>query len=427
MKLRSLAFACLLPVALSVQAAALLSHTDPVGDDDGDGRLIYPRETVYEPGDLDVRALQVFEEGNQLRFEVTFRNPVRHPSTLKSVGLGNEDLSLFARRGFYAFNFDIYLDVDRRPGSGHLATLPGRGATIDAAHAWEKAIVLTPRPELMRTQLRDAVAESTGSGEAGADAAVDASVFFAREVRVRGRTLSFTVPQQFVDARSLSQASMVAFVTAARLSIPADLGSTTWSSSASPVRSGPGPTLGVAAPEAGLPATAMGWKGGQAPATAIVDLLGPDARAQAEQLASGRLRGLGGTPPASGPAARPSDAAALFARALTALSSPPAVAAATPAVPVSTAPAPQASAPAAVPPQAAPAAVPAPAARPQSSTPSVAAPGASAPAAPLPQRRDAAFLEEQEQRLRTLRRLRDNGLISEAEYQRKRQEVIDAL
>jgi hypothetical protein len=47
---------------------------------------------------------------------------------------------------------------------------------------------------------------------------------------------------------------------------------------------------------------------------------------------------------------------------------------------------------------------------------------------PTPQRpRDAAFFEEQENRLRALKRLRDNGLISEEEYQAKRREVLDQL
>jgi hypothetical protein len=41
--------------------------------------------------------------------------------------------------------------------------------------------------------------------------------------------------------------------------------------------------------------------------------------------------------------------------------------------------------------------------------------------------RDAAHMDEQENRLRTLRRLRDANLITEEEYQRKRREIIDAL
>jgi cytochrome c-type biogenesis protein CcmH/NrfG len=42
-------------------------------------------------------------------------------------------------------------------------------------------------------------------------------------------------------------------------------------------------------------------------------------------------------------------------------------------------------------------------------------------------KRDEAFYEEQEQRLRTLKRLRDSGLITEEEYQRKRREILDLL
>ncbi|WP_237715944.1 SHOCT domain-containing protein, partial [Rubrivivax gelatinosus] len=64
----------------------------------------------------------------------------------------------------------------------------------------------------------------------------------------------------------------------------------------------------------------------------------------------------------------------------------------------------------------APAAVPAPV---------PAAPGAVAPAPQRP--RDAGFFEEQEQRLRTLKRLHDNGLITDEEYRQKRYEVLQQL
>lgn len=67
--------------------------------------------------------------------------------------------------------------------------------------------------------------------------------------------------------------------------------------------------------------------------------------------------------------------------------------------------------------------------------PVVAAPApAAAPAlgpgsavSPAPARRDERFYEEQEQRLRGLQRLRDQGLITDEEFQRKRQEVLQLL
>ncbi|MBK1712037.1 SHOCT domain-containing protein [Rubrivivax gelatinosus] len=57
-----------------------------------------------------------------------------------------------------------------------------------------------------------------------------------------------------------------------------------------------------------------------------------------------------------------------------------------------------------------------------------AAPVAPAAVAPAPQRpRDAGFFEEQEQRLRTLKRLHDSGLITDEEYRQKRYEVLQQL
>jgi hypothetical protein len=71
--------------------------------------------------------------------------------------------------------------------------------------------------------------------------------------------------------------------------------------------------------------------------------------------------------------------------------------------------------------------------RPSAAT-SASAPTAQAASAPrpaassaAPRVRDAAYLEEQENRLRTLRRLREANLITEEEYLRKRREIIDAL
>lgn len=496
------------PAPATAQAAPILSITDPEGDDAGDGSLVPPREPVIEPGDLDLRSLQVSADGSDLRFVLTLRNPVRDPAQVRSGLLGNEDLALFARRGFYAFNLDLYLDIDRIPGSGQTVTLPGRRARIDPAHAWDKAIVLTPRPELMRSQLRDALAEAadTGSGPAAdVDTTIERSIFFVRDVRVRGRTVTFTVPASFVDAQAIGGASIVGLVTAARLAIEADVGGLLGRAASG--RAIDRLPLGVMIPEPGRPALGIGYRSERAPATSIVDLLTPNARQQAAELASGVLSGLNrdnrygqagaeATPPVAAgasPEAAAAQAASAarpaagegnwFTRALSSLfgasgasgaaaPTPPAAAAAAPApdlqrllapaapdtgAAAAAAPAPAATAPAAVtapratagaPAAAAAAPAPAPTAPSPQPTPSpapVAAPvpaapnaapapapaaappaaGAARPAARAP--RDAAFYEEQESRLRALRRLRDADLITEAEFQRKRKEIIDAL
>ena len=59
--------------------------------------------------------------------------------------------------------------------------------------------------------------------------------------------------------------------------------------------------------------------------------------------------------------------------------------------------------------------------------PAAAAPPSPPPAAVSPDRRDDRFYEEQERRLRGLQRLRDQGLITEEEFQRKRREILQLL
>lgn len=74
----------------------------------------------------------------------------------------------------------------------------------------------------------------------------------------------------------------------------------------------------------------------------------------------------------------------------------------------------------------APAAAPTPVAAP-APAPAPAAASPKPPAAPVPAARDEAFYEAQAQRLRALKKLRDENLISEAEYQEKREAILKTL
>jgi C-terminal binding-module, SLH-like, of glucodextranase len=278
-----LPLALLQPLDAQAQPAPLLSIADPEGDDVGDGSLAYPRDSAFTAGDLDLRSLRVFADGNNLRFEATMRNNIRHPGTARGPGMGSEDLSVFARRGFYAFNLDIYVDTDRVSGSGNTVSLPGRRATIDPAHAWEKVIVLTPRPELMERMLSDALQEASPASAADIEATTQASVFFATDIRVRGRTVSFVVPGSFLDSQTLARSSITAMVTLAKLSVETEVSLFGKPSSNAIERL----SLGVAQPDAGRPLFAMGYVGDRAPATSVVDMVTPDARQQAVQLGRG--------------------------------------------------------------------------------------------------------------------------------------------
>ena len=119
-----------------------------------------------------------------------------------------------ARFGFYTVNLDIYIDTDHVAGSGGVALLPGRFAEADRGSAWEKAIILMPRPheargEIKRILMRNLNEENrkddstmsdqeTAALKAQIPGDVDERIFFPNQIRVRGNKISFFVPASFL-------------------------------------------------------------------------------------------------------------------------------------------------------------------------------------------------------------------------------------
>jgi C-terminal binding-module, SLH-like, of glucodextranase len=191
----------------------IFTLTDPRGDDHGDGKITYPGNEDLNTGDLDILSLTAHEDGDGTIFEVTFARPVRPPVRRAIDELGTQ-LDKVARYGFYNLNLDIYIDTDRVPGSGGVTMLPGRHAEIDPATAWEKAIILTPRPAeakaelkrlLLKTLSQDVNKEGSTLTDVEADALrkqipidVDERIYFPTQIRVRGQKISFFVPGIFL-------------------------------------------------------------------------------------------------------------------------------------------------------------------------------------------------------------------------------------
>lgn len=275
------------------------SLSDPANDDRGGGTLVYPQRAGFAPGDLDLLSLRVVRGDREYRFEATFRNPIRNPASV-SGDVGPEPLSYFAHRGFYAFNLDIYIDQDRIRGSGNTYTLPGRGVSIDASYAWEKAVILTPRPELIRKQLIDAVTNDEAARDPEEVARrIDTAILFPTQVQVRGRTISFSVPADALAGKQPdTDWAITAFVTGAKTSADMDLD----------VFDSPGAalrrlTLGVMQPKPGHPRDTFGYSGAGVAPSPIVDLLAPEPLKQ-QELLSGKMALVGLAWGAGGAAAK---------------------------------------------------------------------------------------------------------------------------
>lgn len=280
--MRSFLFLMALWVGMAGAAAGapvLATVSDPAGDDNGAGTLSYPQRDDFRPGDLDLLRLQLTRERQGFWFEATFSNPVRDPANVAATA-GGDPLADFARKGFYQFNIDVYVDTDRISGSGNRFTLPGRAVGIDAGYAWERAVVLTPRPELMRQQLIGALAEQhPETGMAEVEASVDESVYFPTRIKVRGKTVAFFVPSAFFSGSDGSSWAATALVTGAITAVPADF---------SLFRSTKTPLdvlqLGAMQPALGHPQDTFGYSGSLP--SPVVDMLNPAVGLQAKQLAA---------------------------------------------------------------------------------------------------------------------------------------------
>jgi carbohydrate-binding DOMON domain-containing protein len=118
------------PVEISVPAAAtgeaVLSMTDPLGDDHGPGTYVYPTNAVFKPGVFDLIKFMVIDDGDQVRFSARIAGPLENPWG-SPIGLSLQTL-------------DIYLDTDHVPGSGLTELLPGRHARVAPEDAWDFCI-----------------------------------------------------------------------------------------------------------------------------------------------------------------------------------------------------------------------------------------------------------------------------------------------
>lgn len=209
--------------------SATFTLSDPRGDDHGDGSLVYPFRDDLQPGDLDLVSLSARPDKDGTRFEAVFARPIA-PTARRTIDRAGTTLDDVARFGFYTFNLDIYIDTDHEAESGSLNMLPGRVAQLDPANAWEKAVVLTPRPYeartaiarfMMRTVKRDRKEEGQRLTEAEAkeieaeiERDVESRVFFPTQITVQRNKVSFVVPDAFLGGPARPDWSYVVAVTA---------------------------------------------------------------------------------------------------------------------------------------------------------------------------------------------------------------------
>ena len=200
---------------------------DPRGDDHGDGSVVYPEISDWQPGDLDIVRFEAEAVPGGTEFSVRFSRNVKEPDRRPVDGYVL--LSDLARFGFYNLNVDVYIDVDREPGSGRVTTLPGRGAEIAPDFAWEKVVALTPRPytassalqRIMVAEAKREIKREQGTvrnrdvdvAREQVEVEVSDDVYFPNRIRVAGPTITFFVPETFLGGTARADWGYVVAVT----------------------------------------------------------------------------------------------------------------------------------------------------------------------------------------------------------------------
>lgn len=305
---RALAIA-LLACPLTAAAAGELFRLDDVrGDDVGEGSLIYPDRGDMERGDLDLVSLSAEQRSDGIWFIAEFGQAIRSPVG-RVTEIGQTPMDRIARNGFYTFNLDLYIDTDRVAGSGQTGTVPGRGVAIDRQFAWERAVILTPRPDIARTMLQmyfDTTNEAELRAKQGrvskdelrdlealSESRVNELFYFPTKVRVMGRRIEFQVPEDFLGGVPARNWGYTAIVTGA------DLEQTGRPGQLLPVKQ----TMMTMSVARGVRASQWGIRGDADEATPpVIDMLGSDPDTQKNVLSdydavAGRLAAIPGVAP----------------------------------------------------------------------------------------------------------------------------------
>jgi hypothetical protein len=143
MRMRTGAWAAAGALLLAGTASAQsVTFKDPVGDDKGPGKYVYPTDAVYRPGSFDLTGLEVRRVGDEIRFTATVNSDLQDPWRMG--------------RGFSVQMLFVFVNT----GKGrHLEGLPGLNVAFQQP-GWTKAVVLSPQsPERVAGE----VAAKTGA------------------------------------------------------------------------------------------------------------------------------------------------------------------------------------------------------------------------------------------------------------------------
>jgi len=150
--------------------------TDPAGDDHGPGTYVHPASVGFRPGTFDLREVSFERTAGGVTIKVSF---AISPQVVK-VRTNRDDPG----RDVFMPVIDIYTASNPSAGSGHDSVLPGRRIALSGGFGWDRAVVISALPDLLRSHYGRAVPS------------LAADTCFPTGVRLLGRTIRAFVPDR---------------------------------------------------------------------------------------------------------------------------------------------------------------------------------------------------------------------------------------
>jgi carbohydrate-binding DOMON domain-containing protein len=162
------------PILLGVSSTATaedLLFKDPSGDDKGTGKIVYPTSKDYKRGSFDLVELAIEDKGSTVEVVAEFATKIEDPWDSKS----------WSGNGFSLQFVQVYLDLDKKAGSGHKDALPGMNVEFKEDARWERVLLISPQPS---NRLKSEVDSKA--------AKMKRDIVFPSNVRVSGKKLKAT-------------------------------------------------------------------------------------------------------------------------------------------------------------------------------------------------------------------------------------------
>jgi carbohydrate-binding DOMON domain-containing protein len=175
-----LVLAALAAIAATTAAAQEVVFKDPVGDDNGPGKYVYPTDPVYKAGSFDLTQLEVTEKGDKVTFEVTVNSDLEDPWGMPAPA-----------------NFSVQMaiiHVQTGKGPSFTKGIPGTNVEFAKDSAWNKVVILSPQPA---GRVRSEAKQKAGD--------LLAAIVVPDETIGKGRTITGTVSKKDLGEGSIAK------------------------------------------------------------------------------------------------------------------------------------------------------------------------------------------------------------------------------